>query len=80
MTTEQYHIQMHYGGKTFELPVQITLTGPYCKISVWVDGTEISFTRDRHCGLRPLNHEEDFDVQFLYQLANEIVHQRPVYN
>ncbi len=80
MTTEQYHISMQYDGRTFELPVQITLAGPYCKISVVVDGTEIAYTRDRHCGLRPLNHEEDFDLQFLYQIGNEILHQRPVYN
>lgn len=79
MTTEQYHIRMQYDGRTFDLPVQITQAGPYCKICVLVDGTEIAFTRDRH-GLRPLNHEDDFDVQFLYMVANEIVHQRPVYN
>lgn len=80
MTTEQYHIRMQYDGRVFELPVQITLAGPYCKISVVVDGTEIAFTRDRHCGLRAINHENDFDVQFLYMLGNEIVQQRPVYN
>ncbi len=80
MKSEQYHISVQYDGRNFEIPVEIMQTGPYCKISVVVDGTEITFTRDRHCGLRALNHEEDFDSQFLYVLGSEIVHQRPVYN
>lgn len=80
MSTEQYLITVTYGSKVWQLPVRIACQGSFFKISVDIEGMEVCFARDDHDGLRPLNHQDDFDPQFLYLVGKEVLRQRPVYN
>ncbi len=72
MKTESYVVQLFHKGKTWRLPVKVQEIGADFKISAVVEEKEICFARDDHDGLRAINHQEDFDPQFLYLLAREI--------
>lgn len=79
MSSEQYLITITYGSKVWQLPVRITSRGAFFKVSVDIKGMEVCFARDDHDGLRPLNHQDDFDPQLLYLVGKEVLQQRPVY-
>ncbi|WP_157986592.1 hypothetical protein [Chitinophaga alhagiae] len=72
MKTESYVVQLFHKGKKWNLPVKVEELGAGFKISARVEEKEICFARDDHNGLRAINHQEDFDPQFLYLLASEI--------
>jgi hypothetical protein len=80
MITEQYLISISYQGKVWQLPVRIDQQGSGYRITVDIEGVEVCFGRDHHNGLRPLNHQDDFDPQFLYLVANGVQQQRLTYN
>lgn len=80
MNTEQYLIEITYAGKVLQLPVRIVHEGFFYKISVDIGGTEVCFDRDDHNGLRPMNHQKDFEPQFLYLVGKAIQQQRLIYN
>lgn len=80
MITEQYPIRISYLGKVWQLPVSIDQEGIFHRITVDIDGTLVCFGRDHRNGLRPLNHLDDFDPQFLYLIANGVEQQRLTYN
>ena len=80
MSTEQYLVTITYGSKVWQLPVRIARRSAFSKISVDIEGMEVCFARDDHDGLRPLNHQDDFDPQFLYLVGKEVLLQRPVCN
>ncbi|MBO9154764.1 hypothetical protein ACFOTA_21300 [Chitinophaga sp. GCM10012297] len=80
MITEQYPISISYNGKVWRLPVTIDQEGIFYRITVDIEGTRVCFGRDHDNGLRPLNHQDDFDPQFLYLIATGVQQQRLTYN
>lgn len=76
MKTEHYEIRFSFGGKQWKVPVRIISGGLGRKIAAVLDGTEISFERDDHDGLRAVTHQEDFDPELLYQIGKCIQEQR----
>ncbi len=78
MNTEHYLISVVHRGKEWQLPVEIIHSGPFLRIRVDIEGVAVCFARDDHNGLRPLNHQNDFEPQFLYLVGKGILQQRPV--
>lgn len=79
MYTEKYPIRIFYRDKVWQLPVRIERNGTWYKISVDIEGIEVCFTRDEHDGLVPLNHQDNFDPQFLYLIGKGVLEQRQSY-
>ncbi|MGX5819365.1 hypothetical protein ACWKWU_14265 [Chitinophaga lutea] len=76
MKTEQFTIQIRYRNREREFPVLFDSEGIYCRLCVKVDDKDICFGRDGHGRMQALSHQEDFDPEFLYQLARGIEQQR----
>jgi len=75
MKTENYTINIQFGGKQWEVPVQVISSGLGRKITVLLEGAEICYERDEHDGLRAINHLEDFSPDLLYQIGKGIQEQ-----
>ena len=78
MNTEHYLISVVYRGKSWQLPVEIAHDSILLRIRVNIEGLEVCFARDGHNGLRPLNHQDDFEPELLYLIGKAIQQQRPV--
>lgn len=79
MITEKYPIHISYLGKVWQLPVRIDQNGLHYRITVDIEGKQVCFCHDNHVGLRALNHQDDFDPQFLYLVADAVQQQRLSY-
>ncbi len=80
MKTERYLVRVYYHGKAWQLPVSICYESIDYRITVDIEGIEVCFARDEHDGLVPLNHQDDFEPQFLYLVGREVQEQRPFHN